>query len=152
MIKLYHPKSRAVREVRKGDELVLRCLKRAGFLIGKLPDLPGAKAPATLKPLPPTEKDAEGVGAKKEPVLAEHTPVEDLLKGKAEEGEAEENPFSGMNMKELRAAAKEHEVVVPWTVRSKKAIAAFLAEELSKEEEGEAEETTEEGEGDEASE
>ena len=135
MIKLYHPKNRAVREVKESNELVLSCLKRAGFLVGELPALPKSNQPFEAAPLPPTEKDTEGVGAKKKPVLAEHTPVEDLLKGKAKEPEAE-NRFSGMNMKELRAVAKENEIIVPFLVRSKKAIAAFLAEALPEEAEG----------------
>lgn len=124
MIKLYHPKSRAVRELEEGDELRLRLLKRAGFRVGNLPPKGKAPPPEEEKELlPPTEgEEAGSAGEGKEPVLAKHAPVKTL--------EEDDNPFVGMNMKELRAAAKKNEVVIPFTVRSKKAIAAFLHSKL----------------------
>lgn len=144
-IRLYHPKSRAVREVKESDELVLRLLKRAGFLIGELPPSKKTAPSAEEAPLPPTEKDGEDPTAKKKPVLAKHAPVGTLQlpEGKEvddAEDEAEENPFSEMNMKALRKVAKDNEIVIPWTVRSKVAIAAYLDERLEMEDDEEGEE------------
>lgn len=138
MIELYHPKSRAVRELEEGDELRLRLLKRAGFRVGKLP--PISEAPPLEEEeevLPSTEgEEAEPAGEGKEPVLAKHAPVEAF--------QEDDNPFAEMDMKELRAIAKEKEIVIPFKVRTKKAIAAFLHSKLDLVEEDE--EVSDEGE------
>ncbi|KKM22674.1 hypothetical protein LCGC14_1622820 [marine sediment metagenome] len=124
MISLYHPKSKAVRKLEEGDELRLRLLKRAGFRVGELP--PKGKAPPpeeNEEMLPSTEgEEAESAGEGKEPVLAKHAPVKAL--------QEDDNPFGEKSMKELRAIAKENEIVIPYAVRTKKAIAALLHSKL----------------------
>ena len=104
-IKLYHPKSRAVRELEEGDELRLRCLKRAGYRVGELPALPKAKQPVEAAPLPPTEGEELDASEAREPVMAEHAPVEIL---------AEEKPAAKKKVAKKKAAkkaeAKEPEV------------------------------------------
>ena len=97
-IKLYHPKSRAVREAEEGDDLRLRCLKRAGYRVGKLPAEKKAKKPIEAAPLPPTEGEELDASEARVPVMAEHAPVESLVeekpvkkkKAKAKEPKAEE--------------------------------------------------------------
>ena len=128
MIELYHPKTRKVRKVKKEKTVVLRCLKRAGFKVGKLPALKVPAVEIMSEQLPPTEEELEAAGATKEPVMAEHGSV-------VPEAKEEELPFSELNMAELRELAEEHGIVIPFLVRSKVAIAAYLAEEISKEEE-----------------
>ena len=132
MIKLYHPKKRTVREIDKDDALRLRLLKRAGYLVG---DLPAPKKPKPQKVeevLPPTEGEEEAADAKSEPVMAEHAPVESLLE--------DPHPFAEMSMLELRTVAADEEITVPFDVRSKLDIAAFLEKELGEKDDGEEQE------------
>ena len=130
MTSLYHPKSKAVRTIRDGDELRLRLLKRAGFKIGKMPAEKAAPPPEEdEETLPSTEGEEAELVAGKDPVLAEHAPVESA--------QEEENPFTKMNMKELRAIAKENDVVIPFKIRKKVDIAALLHSKLDLVEEGE---------------
>lgn len=75
MIRLYRLRDRQVREVKEDQELVLRCLLRAGFVKGDLPALPKPKPPVEEKPLPPTEGEEEDSGLEGKVVLAEHEPV-----------------------------------------------------------------------------
>ena len=75
MTKLYRLRDRQVREVKEDEELKLRCLKRAGFVVGDLPALPKPKPPVEEKPLPPTEGEEEDSGLEGKVVLAEHEPV-----------------------------------------------------------------------------
>ena len=75
MTKLYRLRDRVVREVDKKDEVRLRCLLRAGFVVGNLPPLPKPKPPVEEKPLPPTEGEEEDSGLEGKVVLAEHEPV-----------------------------------------------------------------------------
>ena len=96
-IKLYHPKSRAVRELEEGDELRLRCLKRAGYRVGELPALPKAKQPVEAAPLPPTEGEELDASEAREPVMAEHAPVEIL---------AEEKPAAKKKVAKKKVAKK----------------------------------------------
>ena len=139
MTKLYRLKGRAVREIEDGDALRLRCLKRAGFVVGELPPPRKAKRPVEAKPIAPTEgEDLDGSDERK-PVLATHSPIEDFLVGVTNEPIEDflvgvtakaATPLSEMSMKELRAVAKENEITVPFEVRTKKDIAAYLTEKL----------------------
>ena len=119
MIRLYHPKSEAVRELEDGDELRLRLLKRAGFKVGELPDKKEEKPVEEEVRLPSTEGEEDEAKAGKEPVMAQHAPVS--------EGE---NPFSGLSMKELREVAKKNDIVIPFQVRRKADVAALLHSKL----------------------
>ena len=162
MIRLYRLKDREVREIEDDQELVLRCLKRAGFVIGNLPPLPKPKEPVVEEPLPPTEGEDVDGAEEGEPVLAKHAPVDVPLQevdtdaeesmqpdpapeegaedgevvgtDEPPEGTAPEpkafNVLVGMNMKELRAVAKEHNITVPFEIKSKVELADFLAEQL----------------------
>ena len=120
MTKLYRLKDRLVRELADDDAVRLRCLKRAGFVVGELPPLPKAKQPVVEKPLAPTEGEELDSAEERKPVLATHAPI--LVDNTA--------PFDEASMKELRAVAKEKEITVPFDVRTKKDIAAYLAEKL----------------------
>ena len=128
MTKLYRLKDRAVREIEDDAAIVLRCLKRAGFVVGELPPLPKAKQPVVEKPLAPTEGEELDSAEERKPVLATHAPI--LVDETAPPVEPIKTLFFGMNMKELRAVAKENEITVPFEVRTKKDIAAYLAEKL----------------------
>ncbi len=94
MIRLYRLRDRVVREVDKKDEVRLRCLLRAGFVVGNLPPLPKPKPPVEEKPLPPTEGEEEDSGLEGKVVLAEHEPVATpstpLQEVKDEEGEVDD--------------------------------------------------------------
>lgn len=117
-IKLIHPKTQAVREIAESDKVRLRILTRAGFVDA-----------ATHRPLPTK-------------VLAPEPTLAEVVEGQGEEAKlpgtettaeraihgGEPSPFEGMNMKELRALAKERGIKVPFGVRSKKGVAALLAE------------------------
>jgi len=148
MIRLYRLKDREVREVPKDGAVVLRCLKRAGFVVGELPPAPKPKEPVVEKPLPPTEgEDVDGEG-EGEPVLAKHAPVGVPLQevkdaeaetdvvgvetpGDAVDEETAEKPLSEMSMKELQGVAESYDLVVPSEIRSKVALAAFIEEQLA---------------------
>ena len=99
MTKLYRLKDRQVREVKENEELQLRCLKRAGFVVGDLPPLPKPKPPVEEKPLPPTEGEEEDFGLEGEVVLAEHepvaTPTAPLQEVKEEEAEVDDADTEG---------------------------------------------------------
>ena len=125
--KLYRLKDRAVREIKDDAVIVLRCLKRAGFVVGELPPLPKAKQPVVEKPLAPTEGEELDSAEERKPVLATHAPIEDLLIDVTTKGAS---PLLEWNMKDLRALAKEKEITVPFEVRTKKDIAAYLTEKL----------------------
>ncbi len=77
MTKLYRSKDRLVREVDDGpgSEVRLRCLKRAGFVVGELPPERKPKPPVEEKPLPPTEGEEVDGAEEGEPVLAKHAPI-----------------------------------------------------------------------------
>ena len=181
MIKLYRLKDRQVREVEEDNALILRCLKRGGFVVGELPPAPKPKEPVVEEPLPPTE--GENVKGKDQgkPVLAKHAPVgvplqevkgveaktdvvdvlptEDAVDdesvelpegdgelpevtvtvdGEEIEGVVEETkPLSEMGMKELRAVAASYDLVVPFAINSKVALAAFIEGQLAPTEEEE---------------
>ena len=126
MTKLYHPDSRAVREVGADEAsrmVKLNALKRAGFRVGELPDK-GKALPLEeeVEALPATEGEEEaGEGSSKEPVMAEHASVGDTGEG---------NPFAELSMKELREIAKENEIVIPFKIRKKVDIAALLHSKL----------------------
>ena len=148
MIRLYRLKDREVREIKDDQDLVLRCLKRAGFVIGNLPPLPKPKEPVVEEPLPPTEgEDVEGAD-EGEPVLAKHAPVgvslqevkdadteTDVVGDEEGEGavdeEIAEKPLSEMSMKELREVADSWDLVVPSEIKSKVALADFITEQLA---------------------
>lgn len=127
MTELYHPKSRAVREIKEDDpsrEVKLNALKRAGFLVGELPPKKNALPLEAEKEVLPATEGEEQVDSTvgKEPVLAKHAPIE--------ASQEEENPFAEKGIKELRKIAKEKGIVIPSPVRSKKAIAEFLHSKL----------------------
>jgi len=126
--KLYRLKDRLVRELADDDAVRLRCLKRAGFVVGELPPLPKAKQPVVEAPLAPTEGEELDSAEERKPVLATHAPI--LVDEAAPPVEPIKTLFFGMNMKELRAIAKENEITVPFEVRTKTDIAAYLAEKL----------------------
>ena len=128
VIKLYRLKDRLVREIADDDALSLRCLKRAGFVVGELPPLPKAKQPKVEEPLAPTEGEEVDSAEERKPVLATHAPI--VADVTAPPVEPIKTLFFGMNMKELRAVAKENEITIPFEVRTKKDIAAYLAEKL----------------------
>ena len=156
MTKLYRLKDRLVRELEDGDAVRLRCLKRAGFVVGELPPLPKAKQPKAEKPIAPTEGEELDSAKERKPVLATHAPivtadlvsmdadgfavsVEDLafpdvtvtVNGVEFEGVMSETAtLSEMGIKKLRAVAKENEITIPFEVRTKKDIATYLAEKL----------------------
>ena len=139
MIKLYRLRDRLVREIADDDALSLRCLKRAGFVVGELPPLPKAKQPKVEKPIAPTEGEELDSAEERKPVLATHAPIVEpqfpdvtvTVNGVEFEGVmSETTPLSEMRMKELRAVAKKKEITVPFDVRTKKDIAAYLAEKL----------------------
>ena len=116
MIRLYSLKDRQVREVEEGNDLVVRCLKRAGFVIGNLPPLPKPKEPVVEEPLSPTEgEDVDGED-QGEPVLAKHAPVGVPVADAADE-ETAEKPLSDMSMKELRAVAASFDLTVPSEIK-----------------------------------
>ena len=129
MTKLYRLKDRLVRELADDDDLRLRCLKRAGFVVGELPPLPKAKQPVVEKPLAPTEGEELDSAKERKPVLATHAPITATVPD-VEIDVVVDPPLSEMSMKELRAVAKEKEITVPFDVRTKKDIAAYLAEKL----------------------
>lgn len=146
MIRLYRLKDRQVREVEEDSTVVLRCLKRAGFVVGELPPAPKPKEPVVEEPLLPTEGEDEDGEDQGEPVLAKHAPVGvPLQEVKGTEAETDvvdvettgddvdeetaEKPLSEMSMKELREVAASHDLVVPGTIRSKVALAAFIEDE-----------------------
>jgi len=107
--------------------LILRCLKRAGFVVGELPPLPKAKQPVEEKPIAPTEGEELDSADERKPVLATHAPITATMP----DVEIIVDPaLSETSMKELRAVAKENEITVPFEVRTKKDIAAYLAEKL----------------------
>lgn len=135
MTKLYRLKDREVREIADDDALVLRCLKRAGFVVGELPPLPKAKRPVVEKPLAPTEGEELDSAEERKPVLATHAPITVTIPD-VEIDVVVDPPLTEMSMKELRAVAKENEITVPFEVRTKKAIAAYLAEKLEGAENG----------------
>ncbi|GAG03858.1 unnamed protein product [marine sediment metagenome] len=145
MTKLYRLKDRLEREVDDGPggEVRLRCLKRAGFVVGELPPAPKPKEPVVEEPLPPTEGEDVNGEDQGEPVLAKHAPVgvplQEVKGAEAETDVVDDesapepkaiNALVGMNMKELRAVAKEHEITVPFEIKSKVALADFLTEKL----------------------
>ena len=149
MIRLYRLKDRQVREVDENDSpVVLRCLKRAGFVVGELPPAPKPKEPIVEKPLPPTEgEDVEGA-EEGEPVLAKHAPVgvplQEVKGAEAEtdaadvpptadavDEEATEELLSEMSMKGLRAVAEGYDLIVPSEIKSKVALAAFIEEQTT---------------------
>ena len=125
---LYRLKDRAVREIEDDAAIVLRCLKRAGFVVGELPPLPKAKQPVVEKPLAPTEGEELDSAEERKPVLATHAPITATMPVEIEM--VVDSPLSEMSMKELRAVAKENEITVPFEVRTKKDIAAYLTEKL----------------------
>ena len=129
MIKLYRLRDRLVREIADDDALRLRCLKRAGFVVGELPPLPKAKQPKVEKPIAPTEGEELDSADERKPVLATHAPITATVPG-VEIDVVVDPPLSEMSMKDLRAVAKEKEITVPFEVRTKKDIAAYLAEKL----------------------
>ena len=126
MTKLYRLKDRLVRELADDDAVRLRCLKRAGFVVGELPPLPKAKQPKAEKPIAPTEGEELDSAKERKPVLATHAPVTTTVP--VEVDVIVDPPLSEMSMKELRAVAKENEITIPFDVRSKKDIAAYLVE------------------------
>ena len=128
MIKLYRLKDRLVRELADDDDMRLRCLKRAGFVVGELPPLPKAKQPAVEEPLAPTEGEELDSAEERKPVLATHAPITATVP--VEVDVVVDPPLSEMSMKELRSVAKENEITVPFEVRTKKDIAAYLTEKL----------------------
>ena len=152
MIRLYRLKDRQVREVDKNDSpVVLRCLKRAGFVVGELPPAPKPKEPVVEKPLPPTEGEDEEGADQGEPVLAKHAPVDVPLQevkdaeaetdvvdvettGDAADEETAEKPLSEMSMKELREVAAGLDLTVPFEIKAKAGLADFIAEQLAPEE------------------
>ena len=128
MIKLYRLRDRLVREIADDDALSLRCLKRAGFVVGELPPLPKAKQPKVEKSIAPTEGEELDSAEERKPVLATHAPITATVPVEIEV--IVDPPLSEMKMKELRAVAKENEITIPFEVRTKKDIAAYLAEKL----------------------
>ena len=126
MTKLYRLKDRLVRELADDDDLRLRCLKRAGFVVGELPPPRKPKQPKVEEPIAPTEGEELGSDEVREPVLATHAPVTTTVP--VEVDVIVDPPLSEMSMKELRAVAKENEITIPFDVRSKKDIAAYLVE------------------------
>ena len=129
MTKLYRLKDRLVRELADDDAVRLRCLKRAGFVVGELPPLPKAKQPKAEKPIAPTEGEELDSAKERKPVLATHAPITATVPD-VEIDVVVDPPLTEMSMKELRAVAKENEITVPFDVRTKKDIAAYLAEKL----------------------
>jgi len=127
--KLYRLKDRLVRELADDDAVRLRCLKRAGFVVGELPPLPKAKQPKAEKPIAPTEGEELDSAKERKPVLATHAPITATVPD-VEIDVVVDPPLTEMSMKELRAVAKENEITVPFDVRTKKDIAAYLAEKL----------------------
>ena len=129
MTKLYRLKDRLVRELADDDAVRLRCLKRAGFVVGELPPLPKAKQPKAEKPIAPTEGEELDSAKERKPVLATHAPITATVPD-VEIDVVVAPPLSEMSMKELRAVAKENEITIPFEVRTKKDVAAYLAEKL----------------------
>ena len=129
VIKLYRLRDRLVREIADDDALSLRCLKRAGFVVGKLPPLPKAKQPKVEEPIAPTEGEEIDSAEERKPVLATHAPITATVPD-VEIEVVVEPPLSEMSMKELRVIAKENKITVPFDVRKKVDIAAYLAEKL----------------------
>lgn len=111
MTKLYRLKDRLVREIADNDEMRLRCLKRAGFVVGELPPLPKAKQPKVEKPIAPTEGEELDSADVREPVLATHAPVTATVP--VEVDVIVDPPLTEMGIKKLRAVAKENEITVP---------------------------------------
>ena len=129
MTKLYRLKDRLVRELADDDAVRLRCLKRAGFVVGELPPLPKAKQPKAEKPIAPTEGEELDSAKERKPVLATHAPITATVPG-VEIDVVVDPPLSEMGIKKLRAVAKENEITIPFEVRTKKDIATYLAEKL----------------------
>ena len=129
MTKLSRLKDRLVRELADDDAVRLRCLKRAGFVVGELPPLPKAKQPKAEKPIAPTEGKELDSAKERKPVLATHAPITATVPD-VEIDVVVDPQLSEMSMKELRAVAKENEITVPFEVRTKKDVAAYLAEKL----------------------
>jgi len=118
-VKLIHPKTKVVKELDESETLMLRLLKRAGFVLAK-----GYRAPVVKAPEPSLAEIVEGQSEKMEvagvEVAAEvaiHVPVAEVAK-----------PLSEMGMKELRALAKERGIKIPFGVNSKVDVAAYLEE------------------------
>jgi len=116
-IKLVHPETKAVKEIAESDALMLRLLKRAGYVLAK-----GYKPPVVPPPEPSLADVVESQSEKMEiagvEVAAEeaiHVPVAGVAK-----------PLSEMSTKELRALAKERGIKIPFDVHSKKGIADLL--------------------------
>jgi hypothetical protein len=144
MTSYYHPKSGAVREIGENEasrDIKTAALLRAGFKVGKPPALkPVVEEEAA--PLPATEGEEADTGAQG-PVLAKHASVfsnlqlpegvtlEDLF-ATDDEGETMGELFEAedLSMGQLREIAKSNDITIPFEVRSKEAVAAFLREEL----------------------
>lgn len=146
MTKFYHPKSGAVREIDEDDpsaDIKTNALVRAGFKKGNPPTKLRTSALPEETVVPPTEGD-ETLDESEGPVLAKHASVlsnMQLPEGMTAEGilgaleEYEDGDvFDGLGIDELREIAHENDVTIPFEIRKKTEIAAFLREELSDEE------------------
>lgn len=116
-VKLIHPKTKVVKELDESETLMLRLLKRAGFV-----STSKYRAPVVPSPEPSLAEIVESQSEKMEvagvEVAAEkaiHVPVVEVDKS-----------LSEMSMKELRALAKERGVKIPFDVHSKKGVADLL--------------------------
>ena len=118
-VKLIHPKTKVVKELDESEALMLRLLKRAGFVLAK-----GYKAPVAKAPEPSLAEIVEGQSEKMEVAgvevaaeMAIHVPVIEATK-----------PLSEMGMKELRALAKDRGIKIPFGVNSRVGVAGYLEE------------------------
>ena len=129
MTKLYKRKDGRFRvvEIADDDAVRLRILTSGGFVVGE-PPLQKAKQPKVEKPIAPTEGEELDSAEERKPVLATHAPITATVP--VEVDIVVDPPLSEMSMKELRAVAKENKITVPFEVRTKKDIAAYLAEKL----------------------
>jgi len=125
--KLYKRKGGRFRvvEIADDDAVRLRILTSGGFVVGE-PPIQKVKKPVVEKPIAPTEGEELDGDEVREPVLATHAPVTATVP--VEVDVIVDPPLSEMSMKELRAVAKENEITIPFDVRSKKDIAAYLVE------------------------
>jgi len=120
-VKLIHPKTGVVREVDEAREMKLAALKRAGFV-----PFASYKPKVIKKPEPePSLADVVESQAEKMEIAGVKVAAEKAIHG---EISPMAKPLSEMSMKELRALAKERGIEIPSSVRSKKGVAALLAE------------------------
>ena len=130
MTKLYKRKDGRVRvvEIADDDAVRLLILTSGGYEVGE-PPIPKVKRQKAEKPIEPTEGEELDSDEVREPVLATHAPVTTTVPD-VEVDVIVDPPLTEMSMKELRSVARENEITVPFDVRTKKDIAAHLAEKL----------------------